>query len=44
MKQIITIFGSSDISEDTYEYNKALRFGELLGRNGFDIVTGGYGA
>lgn len=43
MRQIITIFGSSDISEDTHEYSKAFRFGELLGRNGLDIATGGYG-
>ncbi len=42
MRRIITIFGSSDITEKSTEYRRAFELGALLGKNGFDIATGGY--
>ncbi|MBI5182960.1 MAG: LOG family protein [Nitrospinae bacterium] len=41
-KRLISVFGSSKIQDNLYEYKEAKRLGKLLGRNGYDICTGGY--
>ncbi len=40
-KDAVTVFGSSSFSEDNPDYKKAQRFGELLARNNFAVITGG---
>ncbi len=40
-KKSVAVFGSSRFKEDNPEYLKARRFGELLAKEGFSVVTGG---
>ncbi len=37
----VTIFGASSFDENNENYKKAHRFGKLLAREGFSVVTGG---
>jgi uncharacterized protein (TIGR00725 family) len=41
--KIITVFGSSRVSEASAEYEQAQRLGQQLARVGFAVCTGGYG-
>ncbi|MFV1951798.1 MAG: LOG family protein [Nitrospinota bacterium] len=41
-KRLISVFGSSKIQDNLHEYKAAKGLGELLGKNGYDICTGGY--
>jgi uncharacterized protein (TIGR00730 family) len=41
-KKTITIFGSSKPKEDEDEYKLAYELGRLLGKQNFDVCTGGY--
>ncbi|MDI6804974.1 MAG: LOG family protein [Bacteroidota bacterium] len=43
MTKIITIFGSSSVSKDSFEYNNAYELGKLLSNAGFTVCNGGYG-
>ncbi len=43
MTKIVTIFGSSRVSKNSDEYQKAYELGKLLGENGFTVCNGGYG-
>lgn len=43
MTKIVTIFGSSIISKNSDEYQKAFELGKLLGEAGFTVCNGGYG-
>ncbi|MFP4527230.1 MAG: LOG family protein [Candidatus Kapaibacterium sp.] len=40
---VITVFGSAQCSAESFEYRAAELLGQLLGDNGFDVATGGYG-
>ncbi len=40
-KDAVTVFGSSSLDENDPHYKKAQRFGELLARNNFSVITGG---
>ncbi|WP_237064773.1 TIGR00730 family Rossman fold protein [Microbulbifer guangxiensis] len=37
----VTVFGSARFSEDTAEYQQAVRLGELLAGEGISVITGG---
>lgn len=39
----VTVFGSSQVSSDSAEYAEAMNIGITLGREGWTIVSGGYG-
>ena len=41
-RQLITVFGSSQISEDHPDYEVAREVGRRLAEAGFDVCTGGY--
>ncbi len=43
MQQAIAVFGSSEPADGTPLYDEARRVGALLAREGFIVVTGGYG-
>ena len=38
----VVVFGSSSCKQGSAEYAEAELLGCLLGKNGFDVVTGGY--
>lgn len=38
----VAVFGGSRIQADSQEYHEAFRVGELLARNGFTLINGGY--
>lgn len=38
----ISVFGSSNCNEKSFEYTNAYMIGELLAQNDFNIATGGY--
>ncbi len=40
-KDSVTVFGSSSFDENNPNYKKAQRFGELLARENFSVITGG---
>jgi uncharacterized protein (TIGR00730 family) len=42
MKKTVTIFGSSQPKEGQDEFETAYRLGSLLGKNGFNVCTGGF--
>jgi uncharacterized protein (TIGR00730 family) len=37
----ITVFGSARLSPNTHWYNEAVKFGEMVGKCGFTMITGG---
>lgn len=39
----VAVVGSSTVSRDSEDYRRAELLGTLLGENGCDVVTGGYG-
>ncbi len=41
-QRIIAVFGSSRIKPGSPEYREAYHVGELLARNGFTVINGGY--
>jgi len=41
-RPIVAVFGSSQPRRDDELYKSSLLMGELLGRLGFDVMTGGY--
>lgn len=41
-RQLVTVFGSSQITEDHPEYGLAYEVGRRLAEAGFDVCTGGY--
>jgi len=41
--QLVSVLGSSQATEDSFEYTMAERTGELLARAGMGVITGGYG-
>ena len=41
-RRLISVFGSSRAREGDELYTEALWMGRLLGKSGFDVVTGGY--
>jgi uncharacterized protein (TIGR00725 family) len=43
MKASVTVFGSSEPRESDPAYGLAYRTGQALARNGFTVITGGYG-
>lgn len=43
LQRAVAVFGSSEPAESDPEYVMARRVGELLAREGFVVVTGGYG-
>ena len=43
MERAVAVFGSSDPVESDSDYAAARRVGELLAREGYMVITGGYG-
>lgn len=37
----VTVFGSARINKNSLEYDQVYRLGEMLGKRGIDVVTGG---
>ncbi len=40
-KKSVTVFGAARFSEDSLEYQKARKLGELLSKEGYSVVSGG---
>ena len=40
-KKSVTVFGAARFSEDSLEYQKARKLGELLSKKGYSVVSGG---